>query len=93
MPTAAYGSTPKKVTSIGVITAAALMPAKPVPSPAPMPAKRHTNTVITYCISITCRTVYHIRIFFSRNKKGRFRVLFFVFYFSGWLMMSSSSLT
>ena len=38
MPTARYGSTSKNATSIGLMTAAALMPAKPVPSPAPSPA-------------------------------------------------------
>ena len=45
MPTARYGSIPRKVTSIGVITAAALIPAKPVPRPAPMPAKKVTIMV------------------------------------------------
>ena len=33
---------PKKVMSMGLMTAAALMPAKPVPSPAPMPAIKQT---------------------------------------------------
>ena len=33
------------VISIGLITAAALIPAKPVPSPAPMPAKNVTKSV------------------------------------------------
>ena len=34
----------KKVMSMGLMTAAALMPAKPVPRPAPMPAKKVTRT-------------------------------------------------
>ena len=42
MPTAIYGSISRKVISIGLITAAALIPAKPVPSPAPIPAIKHT---------------------------------------------------
>ena len=33
MPTAMYGPMFKKVTSMGVMTAAALIPAKPVPRP------------------------------------------------------------
>ena len=33
-------------TAIGLITAAALIPAKPVPSPAPSPASRHMINVI-----------------------------------------------
>lgn len=39
----------KKVMSIGLITAAALIPAKPVPSPAPIPAKKVTRIVIRIC--------------------------------------------
>ena len=39
--------------SIGLMTAAALMPAKPVPSPAPIPAKNVTSTVINIFISLT----------------------------------------
>ena len=46
IPTATYGSIPRNVVSIGVITAAALIPAKPVPSPAPIPAKNVTIIVI-----------------------------------------------
>ena len=38
IPTAEYGSIPRKATNIGVMTAAALIPAKPVPRPAPIPA-------------------------------------------------------
>ena len=53
MPTAIYGSIPRKVMSIGLMTAAALMPAKPVPSPAPIPAKNVTSTVINIFISLT----------------------------------------
>ena len=53
IPTAVYGSIPRNVTRSGVITAAALIPAKPVPRPAPSPAKRHTRTVNTVSISIT----------------------------------------
>ena len=45
MPTAIYGSIPKNVISIGLITAAALMPANPVPRPAPIPAKKVTIIV------------------------------------------------
>ena len=37
--------------SMGLMTAAALMPAKPVPSPAPMPAKNVTSTVKSSVIS------------------------------------------
>ena len=48
IPTAVYAGTPKKVTSIGVITAAALIPAKPVPRPAPRPARRQTNNFIIF---------------------------------------------
>ena len=42
IPTAIYGSIPRNVISIGLMTAAALIPAKPVPSPAPMPAIKQT---------------------------------------------------
>ena len=35
-----YAGTPKKATSIGPITAAALIPANPVPMPAPAPARK-----------------------------------------------------
>ena len=45
IPTAIYGSIPRNVISIGLITAAALIPAKPVPSPAPIPAKNVTRIV------------------------------------------------
>ena len=45
MPTAMYGSMCRKVMSMGLMTAAALIPAKPVPRPAPMPAKKVTSTV------------------------------------------------
>ena len=45
IPTAIYGSIFKNVTSIGVITAAALIPANPVPSPAPIPARNVTSTI------------------------------------------------
>jgi hypothetical protein len=38
IPTASYAGSPRKVISIGLITAAALIPANPVPSPAPIPA-------------------------------------------------------
>ena len=37
---------PRNVMSMGLMTAAALMPAKPVPSPAPMPAKKVTASVV-----------------------------------------------
>lgn len=37
---ASYAGTPKKATSIGPITAAALIPANPVPMPAPAPARK-----------------------------------------------------
>ena len=37
--------------SMGLMTAAALMPAKPVPRPAPMPAKKVTRTVNNTFIS------------------------------------------
>ena len=47
MPTAIYGSISRKVMSIGLITAAALIPAKPVPSPAPRPAIIH---MMIFCI-------------------------------------------
>ena len=40
-----YLSIPRNVISIGLITAAALIPAKPVPSPAPIPAKNVTRIV------------------------------------------------
>jgi hypothetical protein len=36
--------------SIGLITAAALIPAKPVPRPAPIPAKNVTKIVINISI-------------------------------------------
>ena len=52
MPTAMYGSMCRKVMSMGLMTAAALMPAKPVPSPAPMPAKNVTITVKSRVISV-----------------------------------------
>ena len=38
MAAASYAGSPRNVMSIGLMTAAALMPANPVPSPAPMPA-------------------------------------------------------
>ena len=41
----------KKVIRIGLITAAALRPAKPVPSPAPIPARKVTIIVISIFIS------------------------------------------
>ena len=50
MPTAIYGSMPRNVMSIGLMTAAALIPAKPVPSPAPTPAKNVTNIVVSKLI-------------------------------------------
>ena len=46
IPTASYAGIPRNVTSIGVITAAALIPAKPVPRPAPIPARKQTIIVI-----------------------------------------------
>ena len=42
----------RKVMRMGLMTAAALMPAKPVPSPAPMPAKNVTITVKSRVISV-----------------------------------------
>ena len=45
IPTAIYGSIPKNVMSIGLITAAALIPAKPVTRPAPIPAKNVTEII------------------------------------------------
>ena len=51
IPTAIYGSIPRNVISMGLMTAAALIPAKPVPSPAPIPAKNVTNNVINKCKS------------------------------------------
>ena len=50
MPTAIYGSMPRNVMSIGLMTAAALIPAKPVPSPAPTPAKNVTIIVVSKLI-------------------------------------------
>ena len=52
IPTAIYGSIPKKVMSIGLITAAALSPAKPVPRPAPIPAKNVTTIVTNVIICV-----------------------------------------
>ena len=43
IPTASYAGTPKKATSIGPITAVALIPANPVPMPAPAPARKHMS--------------------------------------------------
>lgn len=40
----------RKVMSMGLITAAALMPAKPVPRPAPMPAKKVTTRTNNHSI-------------------------------------------
>ena len=40
IPTASKGSILRNVISMGLMTAAALMPAKPVPKPAPMPAMK-----------------------------------------------------
>ncbi len=62
MPTAIYGSTSKNVTNIGVMTAAALIPAKPVPRPAPIPAKKVTRIVIKNFIQPTF-TCYPFRVF------------------------------
>ena len=58
MPTARYGSMPRKVMSMGLMTAAALIPAKPVPRPAPIPAKKQTSTVIKMCME-TSRIAKH----------------------------------
>ena len=38
-----------------VLTAAALIPANPVPSPAPIPAKKQTRTVIILYFSVNYR--------------------------------------
>ena len=51
IPTAAYGPTPKNVIRMGLMTAAAPIPANPVPNPAPMPAT--TQTINLNNISIT----------------------------------------
>lgn len=45
MPTASYVGIPTKVASIGVITVAALIPANPVPIPAPALAMMQTKIV------------------------------------------------
>ena len=44
IPTAMYGSICRNVISMGLMTAAALMPAKPVPTPAPKPASMQIMT-------------------------------------------------
>ena len=51
MPTASYAGIPKNVISIGLMTAAALMPAKPVPKPAPSPARKHTIITLSKYIA------------------------------------------
>ncbi len=60
MPTASYGSMPKNVISIGLMTAAALMPANPVPKPAPKPASRHTSTFSTMRKAFLLSILMHI---------------------------------
>ena len=51
IPTAIYGSIPRNVISIGLMTAAALIPAKPVPSPAPIPAKKLQQDFVEQILS------------------------------------------
>ena len=60
MPTASYGSMPKNVISIGLMTAAALMPANPVPKPAPKPASRHISTFSTMRKAFLLSILMHI---------------------------------
>ena len=46
---------------MGLITAAALMPANPVPSPAPIPAKKVTRIVMRICILfLSFQDIIHI---------------------------------
>ena len=56
MPTAIYGFIPRKVISMGLMTAAALIPAKPVPNPAPIPAKK--QMINLYNIAVTSYFVF-----------------------------------
>lgn len=53
--------------SIGLITAAALMPAKPVPSPAPIPAKNVTIIVSNNFIVLVVPFQYSIQILFHSS--------------------------
>lgn len=66
---------------IGVMTAAALMPAKPVPSPAPIPAKNVTRTVFRISISIVFPLFFLDLIYISTarfNYSGKTVYIFFV---------------
>ncbi len=63
--TAMYGSTPRNVTSMGVMTAAALIPANPVPSPAPIPAKNVTSMIFSISKKIAPQNIIHYRTIIS----------------------------
>ena len=53
---------------MGLMTAAALMPAKPVPSPAPIPAKKVTKIVIKIFIIFSYSGITHV-VFCNRCKE------------------------
>ena len=49
MPADLHSFYARGVYGMGLMTAAALMPAKPVPSPAPIPARKQTSSVNILC--------------------------------------------
>ncbi len=55
-----YAETPKKEASIGPITAAALIPANPVPMPAPAPARKHMNIFNNSSIESVLHSTIHV---------------------------------
>ena len=60
---------------MGEITAAALIPAKPVPSPAPIPAKKHTKIRNHADILQTSQALADIIVYLRKQPQNRFHLI------------------